>query len=144
MAKIATPAFACRQLLRDAGLRATGPRAQILEYLVTHSELTTHAELTEAFSHGQGPDRATIYRTLMVLVDAGILVRLQIGDGVWRYGVEDAATRHVGHAHFVCTTCSAVECLSPQAFALTSLDPDRTVEEVQIRGRCPRCAEATA
>jgi len=135
-----------RAQIRDAGLRVTAPRVAVLQRLHDAQAPTTHAELADALSPN-GWDRATIYRNLTDLTDAGLLRRTDLGDHVWRF--ELVAQGEGGHTpethpHFVCTDCGDVTCL-----------PDGVVEvhagrgvpralrgqsvEIQLKGRCDRC-----
>ena len=57
-------------------------------------------------------DQATIYRVLSNLTDAGILVRMDLGDHIWRFEFADPSRGlREDHAHFVCNTCDGVSCL---------------------------------
>ena len=52
---------------------------------------------------------ATVYRTLELLSDLGILQKMEFGDGCSRYEVNDTdPTRH-HHHHLICTKCGKVE-----------------------------------
>ena len=103
---------------------------------------TSHAELTERL-HGAGLDRATIYRNLLSLTEAGLLVKTQLGDSVWRFELPNAGeTDHGGHPHFVCNDCGDVSCLPKNTVTLRGKASRRRVAEIQLRGRCDDCAEA--
>ena len=69
-------------------------------------------------------DRATIYRNLIDLTDAGLASRIDLGDHVWRFEVKRQVGDHVlSHPHFVCSDCGTVSCL-----------PDVTVRIVAGKG----------
>jgi Fur family ferric uptake transcriptional regulator len=51
-----------------------------------------------------GVGRATVYRTLKLLLDAGVICRLPMPDGAPRY--QRALAEH--HHHTVCTRCGTV------------------------------------
>lgn len=104
----------------------------------------SHGEVADLLS-GDGFDRATVYRNLLALTEAGILRRTDLGDHVWRFelmGSGPGDSKEHGHPHFVCTECSTVTCLTkmkvrfdgPQA-ALAK----RGVE-LQLRGECDTCS----
>ena len=63
-----------RDRLRQAGLRSTGARLAVLRVLERASSPMSHAEVHEQVVE-DGFDRATIYRNLMDLTDAGMLAR---------------------------------------------------------------------
>jgi Fur family transcriptional regulator, ferric uptake regulator len=126
--------------LRGAGLRATRPRLAVLGLLDRAAAPLSHGEVVEALD-GQGWDRATLYRNLNDLTDKGLLHRLDVGDHVWRF---EAAHRDLdSHAHFVCTDCGEIRCLTAVE---VSVGGDRSLgllersHEIQIRGTCEECA----
>lgn len=131
--------------IRQHGMRSTGPRVAVLSHLIKATAPLSHNEIYEALSH-RGFDRATIYRNLMDLADAGMVVRSDLGDHVWRFERKRAGGAHAaGHPHFVCVDCGDVKCLPDLAVKVvpTSSTPKalRTKEiEVQVKGRCDACA----
>jgi Fur family ferric uptake transcriptional regulator len=86
--------------------------------------------------------RATVYRTLQWMVDAGIARRVDFGEGRFRF---EHSYRHPRHFHLICKTCN-------QSFEFLSSDIETLVEEVastrnfvprqsvlQIYGTCENC-----
>jgi Fur family transcriptional regulator, ferric uptake regulator len=129
-----------RQLLTDRGIRVTGQRMTLLRELARLRLPASHPELTDRLA-GSTLDRATIYRNLLSLTAAGLLVRTQLGDNVWRYELPaGGASEHGTHPHFVCNDCGDVACLPEQAVALRGAAKRVEVAEVQLRGRCGDCA----
>lgn len=129
-----------RQLLVDKGIRVTGQRMTILRELAKVRMPTSHPELTERLA-GPGLDRATIYRNLLSLTEAGLLVRTRLGDNVWRFELPSTtSTEHGAHPHFVCNDCGEVVCLPRSAVALRAEATRNEVDEIQLRGRCAACA----
>jgi len=135
-----------RDVLRNAGLRSTGPRIAVLRWLEHAGTPVSHSELFEALSQ-EGFDRATLYRNLVDLADAGIVRRTDLGDHVWRYEVRSSEDGHViEHPHFVCTDCGEVACLPGVAVKIVSSgnETPRSVRSrkvaVQLSGRCNQCA----
>jgi Fur family ferric uptake transcriptional regulator len=128
-----------RRLLASRGIRVTEQRLVLLRELARLRAPTSHPELTERMSRS-GLDRATIYRNLLSLAKAGLLVRTQLGDAVWRYELpRGAELQHGRHPHFVCTDCGDVACLSSRAVSLGKEVGRRQISEVQLRGRCDAC-----
>lgn len=131
--------------LRQAGLRRTGPRVAVLARLSQADSPMTHGALADELQH-LGFDRATIYRNLIDLTEAGLLNRSDHGDHVWRFELRGVAARHREvHPHLVCTECGGVSCLTDIDVKITAvrgaslrLRPQEL--EVQLRGRCERCA----
>jgi Fur family ferric uptake transcriptional regulator len=135
-----------RSKIRASGLRSTAPRVAVLQYLQHATTPVSHAELCEHLAD-QGFDRATIYRNLIDLTEAGLLTRTDVGDHVWRFELKREGQRghQTEHPHFMCTDCGEVECLpgvsvriSPTPGAPRALNAKNVV--VQLQGRCDRCA----
>jgi len=131
-----------RQLLQDRGIRVTEQRVVILKELAKLRIPISHPELTERIS-GPSLDRATIYRNLLSLTEAGILVKTQLGDNVWRFELpQSGSSEHGTHPHFVCSDCGDVACLPASSVALRGQAIRNQVAEVQLRGRCYECTRA--
>lgn len=131
---------AWRRLLTEHGLRVTDQRLLILSELALLQVPISHPELTARLCESD-LDRATIYRNLLSLTEAGILVRLQLGDQVWRYELPQAQSKeHRTHPHFVCTACGDVACLPESAVVLRGDAAKSNVVEIQLRGICGDCS----
>lgn len=144
----APPVDPHRERLRAAGLRVTAPRVAVLDLLVAVARPVTHAEVVERLVGG-GWDRATLYRNLTDLAEAGVLVRTDLGDHLWRYELADGDAAHTSrHPHFVCTSCGDVACLPelvpPAAWAAAPVAVRAGAVEIQVRGVCDRCGDAPA
>jgi Fur family ferric uptake transcriptional regulator len=134
-----------KQALRGAGLRATAPRLAVLRNLLAAVGPVSHGEVAAALS-ADGWDRATVYRNLMALTEAGLLRRTDHGDHTWRFELRAPgrdATVEV-HPHFLCDACGDVVCLPDGAVQVTpARGTPRAIKqrryEVQIKGRCDRC-----
>ncbi|MBX3189574.1 MAG: transcriptional repressor [Labilithrix sp.] len=117
--KEATSLAELQGLLRGAGLRSTGPRVAVLRDLLGRAAPASHADLCDALRR-DGFDRATLYRNLIDLADAGIVSRVDLGDHVWRFEVKRRKGDHVAnHPHFVCSACGVVSCLPDVAVRIT-------------------------
>jgi Fur family transcriptional regulator, ferric uptake regulator len=138
---------ALRAKLRGAGLRATPARVAVLGVLRDGGSPMTHGEVADRLD-GRGWDRATIFRNLVALVDAGFVRRTDVGDHVWRFErlAEDGDGQPTGHehAHFLCTGCGEVTCMPelelklPRGGQVPQSVRSRSVE-VQLRGLCDEC-----
>jgi len=135
-----------RSRIRAAGLRATAPRVAVLRSLLGAKAPQSHAELSEQLAP-EGWDRATIYRNLIDLTEVGLVRRADLGDHVWRFETrsEGEGHREEDHPHFLCNECGDVVCLPGE---VVQIKPARGAPralrrkgiEIQIRGRCDRCA----
>jgi Fur family ferric uptake transcriptional regulator len=134
-----------RNRIRAAGLRATPGRIATYQVLLAAQAPITHGDVVECLG-GRGFDRATIYRNLIDLTDAGLVARADLGDHAWRFELsERAAGGRRDHVHFVCVDCGDVACLSgvdvsikPTAATPRSVSEKRV--EVQLRGLCDACS----
>jgi Fur family ferric uptake transcriptional regulator len=133
-----------RAAIRAAGLRATPSRLAVLELLRDRDAPMSHGDVAERLaSHPGAWDRATIYRNLTDLAEAGLVRRTDLGDHVWRFEpVRDDHPRDT-HPHFVCTECGVVECLPELELGLGRAKAPRAVRqrkvEVNVRGLCDAC-----
>ncbi|KIG18443.1 Zinc uptake regulation protein ZUR [Enhygromyxa salina] len=133
--------------LHEAGMRATPARIAVLDAVRQASAPLTHGELTRQLD-GNGWDAATIYRNLVAITDANLIVRTDHGDRRWRF--EDRArsaskTEHQ-HPHFLCTDCGSVSCLPEVEVRLPRAQglPRSAAEgafDVQLRGVCDSCSD---
>jgi Fur family ferric uptake transcriptional regulator len=133
-----------RARIRATGLKSTAPRIAVLEHLEMAQAPLSHAEITESLLP-RGFDRATLYRNLIDLTEAGLLSRADLGDHVWRFEVRrEQKTHAVEHPHFVCTDCGEVSCL-PGVEVQIHPGPKsprflyKPEMEVQLKGVCERC-----
>lgn len=132
--------------LRGAGLRSTGPRILVLRQLTGRASPVSHGELCEEMKR-DGLDRATIYRNLTDLTDAGIVTRVDLGDHVWRFELRTRDEGHTSaHPHFVCSDCGSISCLTDSAVKIVrgkraprSLGGKHVA--VQITAKCDDCLE---
>lgn len=130
-------------LLRGRGLRRTMPRVAVLRFMKANPRPLSHGEIAEALEP-ESLDRATVYRNLIDLSEAGIVLRRDLGDHVWRFELRRDED-DTGHPHFVCSSCGGITCLPEDSVKL--LPPrkapralrDKDVA-VEIRGVCDACA----
>ena len=87
--------------LEDGGFRLTEPRRRVADSIVQQDEAFTAEDLC-----GSMPDvgRATVYRTIKLLVECGALCKLAMPDGAPKYSL--ARVGH--HHHAVCVRCGKV------------------------------------
>jgi Fur family ferric uptake transcriptional regulator len=127
-----------RVLLGEKGLRVTEQRLAVLRALAGRHAPVSFPELVEQLSP-TGLDRATVYRNLTSMAQAGILIRSQLADGVARYDLPRlGGSLHAEHLHLVCVDCGHVSCLPANAVSLHG-EAKRRVTEVQLRGHCASC-----
>ena len=98
-----------RGQLRGLGYRVTQPRESVLAVL---GRAEGHLSAKEIFLRVQKdcPDSGlnTVYRTLEILVRAGMVRRSDFGDGQGLYELSVKPGREPHHHHLVCVKCGKV------------------------------------
>lgn len=129
-------------VIREAGLRATPARVATLDLLRKSSSPLAHAEVAEHLSK-TGVDKATAFRALNDMTEAGLLRRTELGDRVWRFElIAEGEDEHLGHPHFVCIDCGQVSCLGDIKLTKKSLSTSAQIgkiTEILLRGQCADC-----
>jgi Fe2+ or Zn2+ uptake regulation protein len=125
--------------LRDQGFKITAPRYQVIEKLADHEEENFTVEELAAELDQVG--RATVYRTVKLLLDQGLICRVILGDGNACYRVSHKAHHH----HLVCVNCGAIEDVhlndveNVLAQVRDASDFELLSHRIEIYGFCPRC-----
>ena len=88
-------------VLEDRGYRSTGPRRDVVQLLEQKGEGFSAEEISDELP---GVGRATVYRTIKLLLDAGVICKLALPDGAPKYSL--ARVEH--HHHTVCVRCGTV------------------------------------
>ena len=105
----------------------------------------SHADIVNDLTPA-GFDRATIYRNVMDLIRTGLVSRTGLGDHVWRFELRrQTKARDREPPHCMCTDCGTVACLPGVSVQLRSAPGSpravrRRHVEIQLQGRCDRCA----
>ena len=103
--KLKSPKGKLETLLKTSGLRITPQRQAILEELNRTNE---HRDVEEIYSSLKKRkimvSRATLYRTLELLVTQKLIRRLDLGEGKLRF--ESREGEH--HDHIICIECDKI------------------------------------
>ena len=133
-----------RRILREKGLRITGPRLAVVQLLSEAEVPLSYTQVLEQLGD-QIWDPTTVYRNLIKLRDAGVATVANRVDGADRYVLTSAQHDQHRHPHFVCSDCGRVSCLPsdlapslPKAGAWSTSLQSATV---QFRGECPDCVD---
>lgn len=129
--------------LRREARRITGPRQAILGILQANPHPLANKEIFQALPAGMC-DLATVYRSLHLLEDMGLVTRYDFGDGVARFEISrDAHGGH--HHHLICTGCSRIveieQCLAAEWEDRISRESGfkMVTHKLEFFGRCPDC-----
>ncbi len=129
--------------LRDQGFRITPQRQLVLEAVEHLRHGTPEEILVEVQRTASGVNLSTIYRTLEVLEDVGLVTHAHIGHGPPTYHAVDEHT----HIHLVCDRCKAVQSVpaSRAAGFVDALEAEfgfRTdISHVSVHGLCADCKD---
>ena len=127
--------------LEEKGYRSTSPRRAVANGIAAQQGHFTAEELRERLPR---VGRATVYRSLKLLVETGVLCRVLLEDGDLHYQLS-----HQGHHHhLLCVECGASEDLlgcdiedllrqvsSAHEFELSG-------HWLEVYGRCRQCLSA--
>ncbi len=137
--------------IRRKGLRRTGQRDLIIKAAFSKDEHFTAEELYERVRRSSTDiSRATVYRTLALLVEADLLREIDLGDNQTTY--DPNFLDKPSHNHLLCIDCGrVVEFEDPQVDLLNdcvtqrlgfrpvrqTLKLEATCEQLRLNGRCP-------
>lgn len=95
-----------RRYLRDQGLPVTQQREVIAEMVFTSSDHLSVEEIESRLREkGERIGKATVYRTLEMLVKSGLVAEHDFGEGFKRYEPMPAGQ---AHEHCICSSCGRV------------------------------------
>ena len=121
-------------------------RELVLHIFAKHSHFDTDELLAELKKQNRHVSRATVYRTLSKLVDAGLLRRIEIGQRT----VYDHDYGYPWHEHLVCSRCGTMIEFTHEGIVEAVKGVAEThrfrVEgyDLVVRGTCADCNTASA
>jgi Fur family ferric uptake transcriptional regulator len=132
-----------RKYLERRGLKLTAERRALFdEVFARHEHLEADELLVRLRAKHKKISRATIYRTLELLADSGIVGKLRIGEAGYRYERLRAGDHH---DHLICRVCGkVVEFYEPRIEQLQDDVCERygfilLDHSHQMRGICRQC-----
>ena len=133
-------------MLRSRGLRMTPQRrAIVFEVMRTQGHIARADVARKVQGEMPGVNASTVYRTLALLEEIGVLSHAHLESGAEYHRTEEA-----GHVHLTCSSCGAEDDLSiDEAQALQKVverhhgfEPDLT--HFAISGLCAACQRTSA
>ena len=130
-------------MLKEYGLKLTSPRLKVLEVFFSSDRGITYCEILEV--NAKTVDRVTVYRTLKLFEDIGLIHRIIGASDVSAYalsvGKGSAQAGFKQHLHFCCTKCRGVFCLNDHAMPTIIFPEPYQVHSmnVVITGLCLTC-----
>ena len=134
-------------LLDASGLGHTANRHRVLEVIGNNSSPLSAQQIFETLNRTENINRVTVYRILDLLVDKGLVDRINGGGRSFVYGLAPNEN-HPAHPHFFCKSCGNLECLNPQSLNVDLQPMQRTfaglIENVEVRvdGVCKNCLKS--
>ncbi len=139
------------EFIRRKGLRRTAQREQIVNVVFSRDEHFTAEELFDRVRKVDAEtSRATVYRTLGLLVEADLLRQIDLGENQVTY--DPNFLNKPSHNHLVCIDCGKVvefedENVDLQTDRVTrglgfrmvrqSIKIEANCEQLRLNGRCP-------
>ncbi|MEV6982507.1 Fur family transcriptional regulator [Sphaerisporangium sp. NPDC051017] len=127
--------------LRARGYRVTPQRQLVLEAVTKLGHATPEDICAEVQETARGVNISTVYRTLELLEQLGMVTHTHLGHGAPTYHLASEAD----HVHLVCRGCGEITEVSPDLVGglVSTLDEElgfeTDVQHLTIFGRCQNC-----
>jgi Fur family ferric uptake transcriptional regulator len=127
------------QRLEEQRYRITPSRLAVVKAVL---DLSGHFSVDDILSRVPGVGRATVFRTIKLLSEMGMLCRVLLEDGSLRYRVSQ---RQDHHHHLVCVSCASVQeldaCIDPEVLGDLAQSTGYEIEGhwLEFFGRCAAC-----
>jgi Fur family transcriptional regulator, ferric uptake regulator len=131
------------EILKTNQLSITDSRKKILGLFLGSEGALAHADIEK--NAGEKFDRVTVYRTLQVFVDKGIIHTIPTPDNSIKYALckDDCSEghHHDHHVHFQCRQCGNTYCLDDITTPEVKLPKGYAAEQIEvvINGVCKNC-----
>jgi Fur family ferric uptake transcriptional regulator len=132
--------------LRARGYRVTPQRQLVLEAVTALEHATPEEICGRVQKTARGVNISTVYRTLELLEQLGLVTHTHLGHGAPSYHLAAEAE----HVHLVCRECGRIVQVGPAAVAplVTALEAEQDFEtdvrHLTVFGRCGACRKAEA
>lgn len=134
-----------REFLNKKGLKLTKERQKILgEIFAFHGHFDPEELLKRLSRRAAKVSKASVYRTLPLLLECGLIAQVQRDDKHAHY---EHTFGHEHHDHLICMKCGKViEVFSPKLEAIQDElcrknRFDGITHTLEIKGYCPSCKE---
>ena len=131
-------------VLARAGLKRGGARDRVIDLLASQPCALSAVEIEATLrASGHPPGRATVYRALDLLVEHGLVERVEVGDGQARFEKAELGGAH--HHHLVCEQCGRLVAFDDPGLeraidrVCARLGVRVDSHDVLLRGACGRC-----
>ena len=123
----------------ESGHRMTAPRRAVLQAV---ARAAGPFSIEEIYDAAPEVGRATAFRTMKLLQEAGVVCRVPLEDGTVRYQLAESGTHH---HHLICSECGSVAEFSDHALDggieqnATAAGFELDGHSVELYGRCSNC-----
>jgi len=143
---VATPesSRSWKTVLREQGNRLTPQREVVLQAVEELGHATADDVQRTVSDQAHTPNLSTIYRTLALLEDLGVIQHVNLADRTTVYHSKAIPA----HVHLACSRCGHVTDAQPDDFAALALSLVRTygfdadLDRLVVNGTCRDCREA--
>jgi Fur family ferric uptake transcriptional regulator len=132
-------------ILKNNQLSVTSGRRKILELFLHQDGALSHSDIEK--KAGEKFDRVTVYRTLQVFLEKGLIHSIPTADNSIRYALckDNCSAGHHrdDHVHFICNACGSTTCLEEVAIPAIRLPRGFIADRVDmlVSGVCKSCNE---
>lgn len=133
--------------LKETGFKITPQRRAVIDILIKNEEKHLNSEEIYDLVRVNCPEigLATVYRTMQMLDDIGVISKLNLDDGCIRYEINLNDDETHNHHHLICKNCNCI--IEVKEDLLDSIE--KTIEEmykfnivdhdVKFYGLCEKC-----
>jgi Fur family transcriptional regulator, ferric uptake regulator len=128
--------------LEDAGYRRTAPRRALAKLIAERGgHFTAETLLTDSRRRRLGIDRATVFRSLDLLADLGVVERLDLPTGEHAFVTCEPAHHH----HIVCSSCGRSTPVEDHGLERVAAAVGKSTgyrvdtHRLELFGTCPGC-----
>lgn len=140
-----------KALLKTKGLKVTVQRLAVLNILKERDDEHLTAEEIYDLVKKNHPEigLATVYRTIQLLSDMGIIDKLSLDDGFTRYEMGKSLSSGHRHHHLICLSCNKIfsfekDFMEPLENEIEKVTGFRVVNhEAKLFGYCKECNNNT-
>ncbi|KAB7529115.1 transcriptional repressor [Flagellimonas olearia] len=131
-------------ILENKLVRPTAMRMLVYQYFMGQDAAVSLTHVENAFEKA---DRTTLYRTLKVFEEKGVVHQIDDGTGTKKYALcEPGCNCELEqdlHLHFHCDRCNETVCLTEHKIPHINLPEGFVAEDanVVLKGLCDKCSE---
>jgi len=138
-----------KEKLQKTGFKITPQRRAVVEILIQNKDTHLSSEEIYDLVRKDCPEigLATVYRTMQLLDEVGVISKLNLDDGCIRYELSLDKDDSHNHHHLICRECSkimevkddlleSIESKIEETYGFNIIDHD-----VKFYGLCPSCKD---